>query len=134
MHVSGKALLGWLLFALPEKTGELAKSINVQWLGAMALLGAMGLGAGSATWYFSQVKPEDLESLEGKMDTMLDRQDRVVEDIQTLRRSVCRLQGQDAQKCEERVREDQDRYEFELKFEAARDVMPRPTITLRSGP
>jgi hypothetical protein len=126
-----KSGIGWLLLSLPkdavEDTGAWAKSLNVHWLAIGALIGAAGLGVAATSWYYQQVQPEDVDIVEQKVDVLLERQDAVVEDLRSLRRSVCRLEGGDATECERRVRQDRDRYEYD--FESGRGIhRPPPEV------
>lgn len=139
-----KSGLGWLLLAVPRRTGEavgeLLSSINVWWIGIVALIGAMGIGSTATAWWYEQPSPEDLDQIETKIDSaivpridaVLYRQDNVIQDVRQLRRSVCRLQGASARQCERRVREDQERYEFELEFETR--GLPDPRTGAPRGP
>lgn len=116
-----KAVVSSLLLALPERAGKMARQLNVQWLGVAALVGAMALGATAASWYWRQPKPEDIELIKERLETVLDRQDLMVEDVLYLRRSVCRLQGTPADRCERRIREDLREYRHESRA-AVRDA------------
>lgn len=143
-----KSGLGWLLLAVPERTGEavhgLLSTLNAWWIGIVALVGFMGLGSTATAWWYEQPGPEDLEQIEQKVETKIDsalvpridavlyRQDNVIQDVRQLRRSVCRLQGEAARECERRVREDEERYEFELQFDMHGG--PDPRAGARWGP
>lgn len=101
-----KAVVSSLLMALPQRAGEMAKELNVQWLGAAAIVGAMALGATATAWYYRQVKPEDLREVSAQLRQISEIQKLMVEDVLYLRRSVCRLQGTPPTRCERRIRED----------------------------
>lgn len=129
-----RSLFGSLFLAVPESVSALLRSIPERFQGLTALIACAVIGALGMNWYHGQVKPSDLDRLEGKMDRALDRQEVLIEDVFYLRRTVCRQQGTPAVKCELRLRRERNRYNFQdRRFQPTPPYHDRPETANSTG-